>query len=381
MKKMSLSISLACALGCGSATTPPTSRDHGHHHAHDEHDDHGSREGNADGHHHDFSDVARYSARFDAPQREAWQRPDEVVAAMNIQPTMTVADIGAGTGYFLSRLSRAASEGQVLALDVEPAMVAHMQTRAAEESLGNIEAREIAPDDPGLAAGSIDRVLIVNTWHHIGAREAYAAKLREALKPGGEVMIVDFNHDAPFGPPAHARIPPEQVIAELSAGGLVATAITESLPHQYIVIARSGLALRNERWTSERITTSGQPDAATLARAQQAGVTQVISLRRESEPGFAEEQATAAELGLQFVSIPVDDVAGLTRENATALHEALSAPGQALVHCGSGNRAGALLALRAFLFQSASVEDAVDAGRRAGLTRLSGEVTEILTGW
>ena len=383
MKMNGLGVGLVFLMACGAAETRS---EHGHDHAHDhvphESGDHGDHaHGNADGHHHDFSDVDRYAARFDAPEREAWQRPDEVVALLNIAPHMTIADIGAGTGYFLSRLSAAASEGRVLALDVEPAMVEHMRTRAAAESLQNVEAREITPSDPALPAGATDRVLIVNTWHHIGAREEYAATLRDALTDMGELMIVDFDHDAPFGPPPAARIPPEQVIGELTAGGLVATTIPEDLPHQYIVVARKGLGLRNERWTEERITVSGQPDAAALRGLQDAGTTHVISLRRPNEPGFDEERASVEELGMRFVSIPVDGEAGLTRENARLLHEAMTEPGQTALHCGSGNRAGALLALRAFLFRSATVDDAVEEGRRAGLTRMTDAVRNVLEGW
>ena len=93
-------------------------------------------------------------------------------------------------------------------------------------------------DDPELEPASVDRVLIVNTWHHIGARGDYAHKLLTALKPGGKIYIVDFTHDSPSGPPVEERLAPEQVIADLVAGGFEADTLDETLPRQYVVMGR-----------------------------------------------------------------------------------------------------------------------------------------------
>ena len=188
---------------------------------------------------HDFSGAEEWSARFDSPERKAWQKPDEIVALLEIGPDMTLVDLGAGTGYFLGYLSAAAGEGgRVLALDVEPDMVRFMRERAEREDLGNVEPRRIPYDDPELAAASADRVLIVNTWHHIRDRAAYSKKLLAALKPGGRVYVVDFTRDSPSGPPVEERLDPEQVIDELSRGGLEATLVEETLPRQYVVVGK-----------------------------------------------------------------------------------------------------------------------------------------------
>lgn len=205
----------------------------------------GERHGHAHGHHgqgaaHDFSDVERFAAIFDDPARDAWQKPAEVVDVMELAQGMVVADIGAGTGYFLARLSAAVgSEGHVLGLDTEAAMVAHMQNRIEEAQLANTSAAVVAPDDPGLDPQSVDRVLIVDTWHHISDRASYVSRLHEALRPGGRVVIVDFTMESEHGPPVEMRLPASTVLDELQAGGLSATLITESLPHQYIVVATS----------------------------------------------------------------------------------------------------------------------------------------------
>jgi len=188
--------------------------------------------------HHDFHDAAEWAKRFDDPSRDAWQKPDEVVALLQLRPGMTVADLGAGTGYFEPYLSRAVGErGHVLGLDVEPSMVAYLRDRAAREGLANVESRQVAPDDPGLAAGSVDRIVIVDTWHHLPDRPAYARKLAAALAPGGTVTIVDFTLESKMGPPPAEKISAERAAEELRAGGLRAEIVPESLPEQYVVRA------------------------------------------------------------------------------------------------------------------------------------------------
>jgi len=191
------------------------------------------------GFHHDFSDVERWQARFDNPARDEWQRPSHVVELLQISPGMTVVDLGAGTGYFMSYLSQAVGkEGQVLALDVEPTMVEHLQGRAAEAGFDNVEARHIPFDDTQLTAGSSDRILIVDTWHHIDARSVYSAGLAKALSAEGRVYIVDFTSDSPEGPPVEHRLTPEQVMRELEDGGLRAELVQEDLPWQFVVMAQ-----------------------------------------------------------------------------------------------------------------------------------------------
>jgi ubiquinone/menaquinone biosynthesis C-methylase UbiE len=188
---------------------------------------------------HDFSDVAKHGKAFDGPERVAWQKPDHVIELMAIRPGMTVVDLGAGTGFFEPPLAGAVgTEGKVLALDVEPNMVERLQARAVEEGLPQVEARLVAADDPGPAPASVDRILIVNTWHHIDDRGSYSAKLRAALRPGGAIYVVDFEKSSGKGPPAEHKLDPRQVMAELAAGGLDALQIDEELAEQYVVVAR-----------------------------------------------------------------------------------------------------------------------------------------------
>ncbi|MBX3230610.1 MAG: class I SAM-dependent methyltransferase [Labilithrix sp.] len=190
------------------------------------------------GHHtlvHRFEKADEWAPKFDDPARDEWQKPQDVVAALELQPGMKVADVGAGTGYFIPHLSRAVGEkGVVYALDVEPDMVRYMKERVAREKLTNVQPTVVPADDLGVV--DLDRILFVDVWHHIPNREAYATRLRNALKPGGRVVIVDFTLDASHGPPKHHRLEPEKVVRELAAGGLTASVSPTRLPDQYIVV-------------------------------------------------------------------------------------------------------------------------------------------------
>ncbi len=216
---------------------------HGHGHGPGHADGTGHEHGHAHGHQHAagemphrFENAEAWSKVFDEPARDAWQKPDEVVTLLALTPGSTVADLGAGTGYFMARLSRAVGPtGKVLGLDVEADMVRFMTERATKEGLKNVEARKVELADPGLAAGSVDRILVVDTWHHIESRGAYIPLLARALRPGGSVVVVDFTLESERGPPAKHRVSAEQVANELKAGGLGATILQETLPDQYVV--------------------------------------------------------------------------------------------------------------------------------------------------
>lgn len=187
---------------------------------------------------HGFDDADRWAKVFDDPARDAWQRPDEVIRLVGVREGQSVADLGAGTGYFSVRLAKAVgARGRVHALDVEEGLVAHIAERAREEGLSQVEPRKIPTDDPGLEAGSVDLVLIVNTWHHIDDRVAYVGKLAKTLKPGGRVAVVDYAPgDLPVGPPAGHKLPPSKVVAEFEAGGLpLVLRDEETLPYQYVL--------------------------------------------------------------------------------------------------------------------------------------------------
>jgi SAM-dependent methyltransferase len=218
----------AILLGTGCTMTTEHAHPEGHAHAHDH--AHGPLV-------HRFEHAEDWAKEFDDPARDAWQHPKEVVDALGITPGMTVADVGAGTGYFEPWLSKAVGPtGLALALDVEPDMTRYLSERARREGLGNVRAMLVPLDVPRLPDASTDRILVVDTWHHIVSREAYSAKLRRSLKPGGKVFVVDFTLEAKHGPPAHHRVSADAVAAELSSAGLSCSIAPVGLPEQYVVV-------------------------------------------------------------------------------------------------------------------------------------------------
>ncbi len=322
---------------------------------------------------HDFKDAEAWSKMFDDPKRDAWQKPSVVVQELQLDKGMVVADVGAATGYFEGPLSKAVGgEGKVLALDVAPQMIEFMAARAAEDGWNNVTAKVVAPDDPELDDASVHRVLIVNTWHHIEDRVRYAQKLHRALRPGGYVLIVDFNQKSPHGPPASERIEADVVRREFESAGFdLAYPTNNELPYQYMV--RAG--------RSDKLVTipnavllggtlfGGPPSDQDLNAIKQAGYTQVVSLRTASEPGAKEEPTAVKKRGLAFISIPVEGAEGLTETNAKALFLSLKAQPKSVVHCGSGNRAGALMGLAARC-AGGTIEQALQVADHAGVTKL-----------
>ena len=125
-------------------------------------------------------------------KRDGWQKVDEIFMAMAIKPGSSVADVGAGGGYFTTRLARAVGEsGRVYAVDVDGGALKRLRTRIEEEKIGNVETVEGATDDVRLAAGSIDAALIVNAYHEMKEHQAMLASIKRALKPGGRLVIVE----------------------------------------------------------------------------------------------------------------------------------------------------------------------------------------------
>jgi cyclopropane fatty-acyl-phospholipid synthase-like methyltransferase len=186
-------------------------------------------------HEHRFSDAERWAKIFDDPARDAWQRPQEVIAALAVAPDSTVADIGSGTGYFAVRLARAAPKGRVYGVDTEPSMVKYLDERAKHEGLANLVSIAGRPGDATLP-GKVDLVLMVDVYHHIGERESYFGRLRGSLNPGARVAIIDFRLDAASGPPKRERITPAQVKTELEKSGYALAKEHEFLPNQYFLV-------------------------------------------------------------------------------------------------------------------------------------------------
>ena len=189
---------------------------------------------------HSFADVSYWSTVFDDPERDAWQKPKELVAALALRPGQTVADLGAGTGYFSRYLAAAVGpDGSVLAVEVEPTLVVHLRDRADREATANVVPVLASTDNPRLPTGGVDLVLIADTYHHLDHRTRYLPQLRGALRPGGRIAIVDWKPGAlAKGPPPDHKLPREQVIDEMRIAGFTLAEDDDVLPYQYFLVFR-----------------------------------------------------------------------------------------------------------------------------------------------
>ena len=184
---------------------------------------------------HRFSGAEHWAKVFDDPERDKWQKPHEVITALKLAPDQSVADIGAGTGYFAVRFAHMLPQGRVYGVDLEPDMVKYLGERAKKENLANLTAVAGAPDDARIPA-PVDLVILVDVYHHIDKRADYFRKLRASLKPGGRVAVIDFRLDAPTGPPKNARIAPDRVKTEMKNAGYVLDTEHPFLPSQYFLV-------------------------------------------------------------------------------------------------------------------------------------------------
>ena len=189
------------------------------------------------GGHHSFQDAAAWAKHFESPERAKWQKPDLVVDLLQHAPTHRVADIGSGTGYFAARIAREVAKGRVWGVDIEPDMVRFLNQRARREKLPNLFSVLGTPADP-LLPEQVDRIILVDTYHHIDARVAYFRALRQQLRPGGRLVVVDFKRgDLPVGPPDAMKLSAAQVEAELVQAGYRRHQLEPKLlPYQYVLV-------------------------------------------------------------------------------------------------------------------------------------------------
>lgn len=180
-------------------------------------------------------DPQRDGAHLEDPRRDGWQQPEEVLRRLNLRPGMKIADIGAGTGYFSVRLARHESAPLVYAVDIAPKMVEFVRERAAKEKLDRLRAVLGGETSPNLPE-AVDLVLVVNTYHHIADRVAYFRKLGASLRPQARIAIIDWKKEAPMGPPAPHRFPPEQIESEMGQAGYRLIEQHDFLPHQHFLI-------------------------------------------------------------------------------------------------------------------------------------------------
>ena len=182
-------------------------------------------------------DPEESTTSFDDPKRDEWQMPSRVIAALALRPEASVADVGAGTGYFSLRLARAVPKGTVYAVDIEPAMLDFLSKRATTERVTNIVTVKADASSPNIPK-PVDAILIVNTYHHLPSRVAYFGALKQSLTPSGAIAIVDFRKDSPAGPPVEFRFEVSQIVSEMTLAGYRLDAQHDFLPRQNFLVFR-----------------------------------------------------------------------------------------------------------------------------------------------
>jgi predicted methyltransferase len=141
---------------------------------------------------------------------------DQVVELSGVKPGMWVADVGAGEGYYATRLAPVVGRrGRVLAEDIVPEIRDRLADRIQRENLENVAVLLGEPDDPKLPAHSLDRVFLVHMYHEVASPYAFLWHLREALKPGGQIIVVDADR-----PPRRHGMPPALLRCEFASVGL-----------------------------------------------------------------------------------------------------------------------------------------------------------------
>jgi SAM-dependent methyltransferase len=177
---------------------------------------------------------------LERPERDVYQQPERVMEALAFRPGERVADVGAGSGYFTRRISRAVGPaGTVWAVDIRAEILAVLEERARRDGATNIRLQQVQPDDPQLPAGGVDTIIMVDTLHYVKARADYAKKLRAALAPGGRVVIIDFVpkplEERPWGPPPEQKMSREEVDAAMAEAGLFPARVHDFLTEQFFV--------------------------------------------------------------------------------------------------------------------------------------------------
>ncbi|MBI4650684.1 methyltransferase domain-containing protein [Candidatus Desantisbacteria bacterium] len=191
-----------------------------------------------------FNSIELWVREYEAPERESWQRPYEVIKNINLNEGDIIADIGAGTGYFTRRFAeKVGDKGKALGLDIEPSMVEYMKNYAQKLKLKNYIPLLIRPNDPQLDNNSIDIIFMCNTYHYIEERTSYIKKLSKSLKKDGRIIIIDYRKDyykksIPAGPYSYTiknELSEEIVKKEFQEAGYILNRSLDFLPYQYFL--------------------------------------------------------------------------------------------------------------------------------------------------
>ena len=173
---------------------------------------------------------------LERPEREAEERPSLLILKLGLKPADVVADIGAGTGYFAFRMAPLVPKGKVLAVDIQPEMLAIVRDKAQRNGIANVQPVLGKEDDPALAPGSVDLVLMVDVYHEFSRPCEMMRAVVQALRPGGRVALVEYRAEDPSVPikPLH-KMSRAQAEKEMAAVGLKLQRTFDGLPWQHLM--------------------------------------------------------------------------------------------------------------------------------------------------
>ena len=174
---------------------------------------------------------------LERPERERQERTDLLIAGLNLSDDFVVADIGAGTGYFTFPVAQRVPRGKVFSVDIQPEMLARVERRKALENIANVETVLGEEDDPKLPAKEIDLAFIVDAYHEFSFPREMGERLKESLKPGGRLVLVEYRAEDRRVPIKRLHKMSElQVKQEMAAIGLDWIRTESYLPQQHVLI-------------------------------------------------------------------------------------------------------------------------------------------------
>jgi ubiquinone/menaquinone biosynthesis C-methylase UbiE len=173
-------------------------------------------------------------------EREQEEAPTKAIEALELKPGMVIADIGAGSGYYTSRLAKkVAPSGRVYATDIQPGMIEILNRRVKAEGLTNVETILGVMDDPKLPPSSIDLAIMVDVYHELQQPQVFLQRLKPAFKPGGRLVLLEFRKEDPQVPILEVhKMSVAEVKAELEAEGFAIDRVVDVLPWQHIIVLR-----------------------------------------------------------------------------------------------------------------------------------------------
>jgi ubiquinone/menaquinone biosynthesis C-methylase UbiE len=177
---------------------------------------------------------------LERPEREDEEAPSKALDALDLQPGMVVADIGAGSGYYASRIAkRVGPAGRVYATDIQPGMIALLDRRIKLEGLTNVTTVLGGMDDPRLPPKSIDLALMVDVYHELQEPQLFLQRLKEIFKPDGRLVLLEFRKEDPQVPILEVhKMSVAEVRQEMAAEGFVLDKVIDVLPWQHIIVLR-----------------------------------------------------------------------------------------------------------------------------------------------